>query len=82
MASPHVASVAALILQKNPSLTQAQVETILKSTALPIPATGSQSIWDNTVAATITWDTDCDGTACDAVGAGLVQADAALAATP
>ena len=28
------------------------------------------------------WDTDCNGEACDSVGAGLVQADAALAATP
>jgi hypothetical protein len=28
------------------------------------------------------WDTDCNGSFCDPVGAGLVQADAALAATP
>ena len=82
MATPHVASVAALILQKNPTLTQAQVELILKSSALAIPDTGSRDIWDNTVAATITWDTDCYGVLCDAVGAGLMQADAALAATP
>jgi subtilisin family serine protease len=82
MASPHVASVAALILEKSPSLTQAQVEQILKDTALEIPDIGSRNIWDNTAAATITWDTDCDGTPCDAVGAGLVQADAAVAGTP
>ncbi|RPI20057.1 MAG: hypothetical protein EHM65_00460, partial [Acidobacteriales bacterium] len=83
MASPHVASVAALILQKNPSLAQSDVEDILKTSALAIPNTGSRDIWDNTVAATITWDTTCGtSTTCDAVGAGLVQADAALVATP
>ena len=82
MAAPHVASVAALILQKNPALTQAQVEAILKSSALPIPVAGSRDIWDNTVPATVTWDTDCAGTPCDAVGSGLVQADAAISTTP
>ena len=82
MATPHVASVAALMLSKNPTLTQAQVESYLKSTALVLPATGSRDIWDNTVAATITWDIDCNGTPCDAVGAGLLQANLALAAVP
>jgi subtilisin family serine protease len=82
MATPHVASVAALIMQKNPTLTQVQVEAILKGSALPIPAIGSRNIWDNTAPATMAWDTDCGGTPCDAVGAGLLQADAALAATP
>lgn len=82
MASPHVASVAALILQKNPALNQAQVETILKDTALPLPPAGSRDIFDFSAPGTITWDTDCDGTPCDAVGSGLVQADAALSGTP
>lgn len=82
MASPHVASVAALILQKNPALNQAQVEAVLKSTALPLPAAGSRDIFDFSAPGTITWDTDCDGTPCDAVGSGLVQADAALSGTP
>lgn len=82
MASPHVAAVAALMLQKNPSLTQAQVESIMKATALALPDTGSVNIWDNTSAATITWDTDCGGTPCNPVGAGVLQADAALGATP
>lgn len=82
MATPHVASVAALMLSKNPNLTQAQVESYLKSTALVLPVTGSRDIWDNIVAATITWDIDCNGTACDAVGAGLLQANLALAAVP
>lgn len=82
MASPHVAATAALLLQKDPSLTQDDIATLLTSTALPIPNSGSRDIWDNTVAATITWDTDCNGTACDPVGAGLIQVDAAIAATP
>jgi subtilisin family serine protease len=82
MATPHVASAAALLLQKDPTLTQSEVEAILKSTALAIPASGSQTILDNTVVATISWDTDCDGTPCDAVGAGLLQVDAAIAAVP
>lgn len=82
MATPHVASVAALMLQKNPSLAQAQVEWILKTNALTIPAAGAQLIYDFDHLATIAWDTDCGGTLCDAVGAGLVQADLAVAATP
>lgn len=82
MATPHVASVVALVLQKNQSRTQSQVETILKSSALSIPATGSRLIFDFDHAATISWDTTCGANPCDAVGAGLVQADAAIAATP
>jgi|GEM_PF-1634433 len=35
-AAPHVSGAAALLMQKDPSLTQADVEDILKSTALPI----------------------------------------------
>jgi subtilisin family serine protease len=82
MATPHTASVAAMIMQKNPALTQAQVESILKSTALPLPPSGSRAIFDFDHPAVISWDTDCDGTPCDAVGAGVLRADAALAATP
>ncbi len=83
MATPHVAASAALLLQKNPTLTQGDVESILKSTALPIPNIGSVTIWDNTAAADVKWDTDCNGPlSCDPVGAGLIQVDAALAATP
>jgi subtilisin family serine protease len=83
MATPHVASVAALMLEKNPNLTKSDIESIMKSTTLVMPSSGSRGIWDNTVAATITWDTTC-GTLgpCDPVGAGLLQADAAVAAVP
>ena len=90
MATPHVASVAALVLQKNPGLLQAQVESILRGSALPLAATGSKQVWDPFIPASaggpaftsISWDTDCGGVACDAVGAGLLQAQQASAATP
>jgi subtilisin family serine protease len=35
--TPHVTGVVALLLQKNPTLTAAQIETILESTAMPLP---------------------------------------------
>jgi subtilisin family serine protease len=82
MATPHVASVAALMLQKNPSLNQAQVESFLKATALTIPNTGSPTVFDFDHFAVIAWDSDCAGTSCDPVGSGLVLADAAVAAVP
>ncbi len=71
MASPHVASVAALLLEKDPGLTQSQVESYLKNTALPIPA-GSANIF---FVGSQTWGTD-------ATGEGLIQADAAVGAVP
>jgi subtilisin family serine protease len=81
MATPHVASVAALMLEKKPTLKQAEVESILKSTALVIPGSGSQKIYDfDTPNVTISWDSDCGGTTCDAVGAGVIRADAAVTA--
>ena len=82
MAAPHVTSAAALLLQKDPGLTQADVEAILTSAALPIPPSGSQLILDNTVVATMSWDRDCAGTPCDAVGSGLLQVDAAINSIP
>jgi subtilisin family serine protease len=85
MATPHVASVAALVLQANPDLTQVQVEAILEGSALPLASSGSPDVWDPFNAAgpgfyPVPWDTDCDGVPCDAVGAGLLQADGAVAA--
>jgi subtilisin family serine protease len=82
MATPHVASVAALMLQKNPTLTQADVEGILRNSALPLPPAGSRSIFDFDHPAAISWDTSCDSVVCDAVGAGALQADMALSMTP
>ncbi len=89
-ATPLTAGVAALILEKNPMLGQSEIEDILKSTALPLKAVGSRSdilipfpLFPGAPGVfTFSWDTDCFGLPCDAVGAGLVQADDALAATP
>lgn len=82
MATPHVASVAALLLQQYPSIVQSQVETMLKTTALAIPSTGTKTVLDNTVVVDVSWDTSCPEGPCDPVGRGLIQADAALAAMP
>jgi subtilisin family serine protease len=76
MAAPHVTATAALMLEKNPSLTQGQVESILKSTAQPIDA-GEGGDFNITLGFT---DPQIWGT--DATGAGLIQADLAVAATP
>lgn len=82
MATPHVAAAAALLLQADPTLNQAQVEGILKSTALPIEANGSRYIYNFDHWADMPWDSDCEGVPCDPVGAGLLQVDAAMSATP
>jgi subtilisin family serine protease len=82
MATPHVTAVAALLLQKKPTMTQGDVEQILKSSALAIPPTGTRAIFDLDHAATITWDLDCAGEPCNPVGSGLIQVDAALAKIP
>ncbi len=82
--SPLTAGVAALMLEKDPALTQAGVENFMKTTplamagndgrAVPVPiGTPNPTQWDTTCVA---------GLACDPVGAGLLQADAALAAVP
>ena len=92
-ACPHIAGVAALMLQKNPNLTQGQIETILKNTTMPLApacrdvrfgfiAQGRRfpTVGNNFHGTFITGINTCWGT--DATGAGLLQADAALAATP
>jgi hypothetical protein len=50
------------------------------STALRISKTGSMPFFDFDDWSTTSWDTNCDGTRCDAVGSGLLQVDKALAA--
>jgi len=74
MATPHVSAVIALMLQKNPNLTQEEVENILKLKALYIPP-GSMTVYDYGPNGwgwyTYTWDET-------ATGAGLIQADAAV----
>ncbi len=71
MATPHVSAVAALMLQKNPSLVQIEIETILKDTSLPVPP-GSANVFN---AGFQSWGAD-------ATGKGLIQADLALLNTP
>jgi subtilisin family serine protease len=71
MASPHVAGTVALILQKNPSLTAAQVEGILQNSATALPA-GCRTV---PLEGQVCWGTD-------ATGSGLLDANAALSATP
>ncbi len=77
MASPHVAGIVALMAQKKAQedqvLTAAEAQTILEQTALALPP-GSRTIRNpDGSPLTVTWGAD-------ATGAGLVQADDALAA--
>lgn len=72
------------MLEKNPTLRQADIETILRESALPLSAVDSRSgiLWGDGFEGPSPWDDDCGGRLCDAVGAGLLQADGALARTP
>jgi len=75
MASPHVAGIAALMMQKNPTLDQTYVESILQATAIPL-APGCRTVVDPNVGPTeFCWGPD-------ATGAGLATANAALQAVP
>lgn len=76
MAAPHVAATAALMLEKNPALTQAEVESILKATALPFPPGSGGDIQ-----ITAGFE-DMQEWGANATGSGLIQADAAVDATP
>ncbi len=69
MATPHVSGIAALMLQKNSALTQAQVENYLKTSAIYL-APGCADVING---GHVCWGAD-------ATGAGLATADAALAA--
>ena len=75
MASPHVAGIVALMLQKNPTLTAPQVEAILEASAVPMAADTRQYLNAAGVLEETTWGAN-------ATGAGLTLADAALALTP
>jgi len=80
MATPHVSSIAALMLEKNPTLGQADVESILELTALDIPP-GSMTVYDYGPDGwgwyTYEWELETPDPY-EATGAGLVQADAAI----
>jgi len=77
MATPHIAGVCALILQKHPTWTQPQVEAIIKGTATSLPSAilgypfaYNWVRWPSGVIYAFLW-------AADATGAGIIQADAA-----
>ncbi len=74
MASPHVAGIAALLLQKNNVLSQSDVESILKGSTIPLPA-GCRDVPTQTGMTVICWEAD-------ASGEGLVLADIALDQIP
>lgn len=71
MASPHVAGIVALMVQKNPALTAFEAETALEGSAVYL-APGSRTVNNGSgVMVTYSWGAD-------ATGAGLATADAAL----
>ncbi|MBN2048760.1 MAG: S8 family serine peptidase [Anaerolineaceae bacterium] len=73
MASPHVAGLVALMMEKDPTLTAGAAEGILESTAMPM--------WTGCVTDPYDGVTEiCWGA--DATGSGIVDAVAALAAMP
>ena len=75
MAAPHVTGTVALMLEKDGALDASQAESILESTAVPLPA-GCRDVTQPTgTTSPVCWEAD-------ATGAGLLQADAAVAAVP
>jgi subtilisin family serine protease len=80
MASPHVAGTVALMLQKNPGLTQAGADAALTSSAIPLPG-GCRNVVDpNTGPTQFCWETGTD--TAEATGAGILNVPGAIAATP
>ncbi|MBC2697431.1 MAG: S8 family serine peptidase [ANME-2 cluster archaeon] len=82
MATPHVSGVVALMLEKDPTLTQKDVEDILKNTSTPLPTAMLESPFAFNY---VRWP--CGGIypfcwAADATGAGIIQADEAIATIP
>jgi subtilisin family serine protease len=75
MASPHVAGIVALMLQKNPGQGASLVESRLEAAAIPL-APGCRNVTGPSgTVREVCWGAD-------ATGAGLITADAALAAVP
>lgn len=75
MASPHVAGIAALMLQKNAGLQQADVEDILETAALPMPAGCALLSQPSGPAVQTCWGAN-------ATGEGVITAANALTLTP
>jgi subtilisin family serine protease len=81
MATPHISGVLALLLQRDPTLTQARAEALLKGTAHSLGdgiTPGSVQIYDIITGAVVTLTWEADGM--EATGAGLLMADSALMA--
>ena len=82
MATPHTSGVIALMLQKDPTLMQTDVETILKCSATPLPtsitpypfAYGYVRWPSGDINAFLWWE--------DATGTGIIQADSAITWIP
>lgn len=75
MAAPHVAGIAALMLEQAPDLQQADVEGLMEAAAIPLPAGCANLTQSNGQVRQTCWDAD-------ATGAGLLTAGNALDATP
>jgi subtilisin family serine protease len=75
MASPHVAGIVALMLQKDPSLTQADLESALESSAVPLAPGCATVAQPSGPPIEFCWGAD-------ATGAGLATASGALATIP
>ncbi len=75
MASPHVAGIVALMEQKDAALDAPTAQAILKGTAMALPPGSAVITNPDGTTSTVSWGAD-------ATGSGLVQADAALGATP
>jgi subtilisin family serine protease len=75
MSSPHVAGTVALMLQKDSGLTASEAEAILEGSAVTLGAGCRTVARPSGPAVEFCWDTD-------ATGAGLLDAAAALDATP
>lgn len=75
MASPHVAGIVALMAQKDPSLTPAEAENYLETSAIYLAPGCRTVLTPYGYTEDYCWDAN-------ATGAGLTTADAALAITP
>ena len=75
MSSPHVAGIVALMMQKNGSMTQNMVETLLEGAAKPMGAGCATVLVPGGASQNTCWGAD-------ATGAGFITADSALAVTP
>jgi subtilisin family serine protease len=76
MASPHVAGIVALMVQKDPALTAALAETYLENSAVYL-APGCRNVYNpgGTTTSQVCWEAN-------ATGKGLAMADAALSIMP